>query len=223
MTRFIESYGSLLAKGFADSLYMAGLSTVFSYILGLPMGLALYCTRPGRAWENKKFNAAFGWIVNILRSFPFIILIVYISPLTRLVTGKAIGATAAIFPLTVGAAPFVARMLENSFAEVDKGVIEACQCMGASFFTIVTKVLIGESLPSIIRGASITFITLIGYSAIAGAVGAGGLGDIAIRYGYHRRVESVMAVSVTLIILIVCAAQTVCDLWAKKSDKRNIV
>lgn len=222
MTEFINTYGRLLAEGTLDSLYMAFFSTFFSYLLGLPMALALYCTGRGRMWEKRKFNAVFGWIVNILRSFPFVILIVYISPLTRLVVGKAIGATAAIFPLTIGAAPFVARLLENSFAEVDRGVIEACRCMGASFGQIVVKVLIGESLPSIIRGISITFITLIGYSAIAGMVGAGGLGDIAIRYGYHRRVESVMTVAVILIIVIVCACQALFDLLAKKSDKRNL-
>ncbi len=222
MAEFINSYGLLLAENTVDTLYMSLLSTVFSYVLGLPMGVLLYTTKEGQILENKTFNSLFGWIINIVRSFPFIILIITIMPLTRLVIGKAIGSTAAIFPLTIGAAPFVARMVESSLEEIDKGVIEACQCMGADPLTII-KVLLDESKPSIIRGLSITSITLIGYSAIAGAVGAGGLGDVAIRYGYHRRIESVMWVSVVLIIIIVCVLQKTFDVIAKKSDKRNIL
>lgn len=222
MAEFINSYGLLLAENTVDTLYMSLLSTVFSYVLGLPMGVLLYTTKEGQILENKTFNSLFGWIINIVRSFPFIILIITIMPLTRLVIGKAIGPTAAIFPLTIGAAPFVARMVESSLEEIDKGVIEACQCMGADPLTII-KVLLDESKPSIIRGLSITSITLIGYSAIAGAVGAGGLGDVAIRYGYHRRIESVMWVSVVLIIIIVCVLQKTFDVIARKSDKRNIL
>ena len=222
MAEFINSYGMLLAENTVDTLYMSLLSTAFSYVLGLPMGVLLYTTKEGQILENKTFNSLFGWVINIIRSFPFIILIITIMPLTRLVIGKAIGPTAAIFPLTIGAAPFVARMVETSLEEIDKGVIEACQCMGATPLTII-GVLLNESKPSIIRGLSITSITLIGYSAIAGAVGAGGLGDIAIRYGYHRRIESVMWVSVILIIIIVCILQTVFDIIARKSDKRNIL
>lgn len=222
MAEFINSYGLLLAENTVDTLYMSLLSTAFSYVLGLPMGVLLYTTKEGQILENKTFNSLFGWVINIIRSFPFIILIITIMPLTRLVIGKAIGPTAAIFPLTIGAAPFVARMVETSLEEIDKGVIEACQCMGATPLTIIS-VLLSESKPSIIRGLSITSITLIGYSAIAGAVGAGGLGDIAIRYGYHRRIESVMWVSVILIILIVCILQTIFDIIARKSDKRNIL
>ena len=213
MAEFISSYGLLLAENTVDTLYMSLLSTAFSYILGLPMGVLLYTTKEGQILENRHFNAVFGWVINIVRSFPFIILIITVMPLTRLVIGKAIGPTAA---------PFVARMVESSLEEIDKGVIEACQCMGAAPMTII-RVLLSESKPSIIRGLSITSITLIGYSAIAGAVGAGGLGDIAIRYGYHRRIESVMWVSVILIIIIVCILQTVFDLLARKSDKRNIL
>lgn len=223
MAEFLNQYSALLLEGVRDTLYMSLVSTFFSYVLGVPMGILLYGTAQGRLWENKKFNSIFGWVINILRSFPFIILIAYLTPVTRMIVGKAIGPTAAIFPLTIGAAPFVARLIESSLSEVDKGVIEACQCMGASNFEIIKKVLIGESFPSIIRGFSITVITLIGYSAIAGVVGAGGLGDIAIRYGYNRRVESVMNASVLLIIIIVCLIQYLFDLIAKKSDKRNIL
>lgn len=222
MARFVKDYFFLLAEGTADTLYMSLVSTVFSYVFGLPMGVLLYTTKEGGILENKKFSSAFGRLINIVRSFPFIILIITIMPLTRLIVGKAIGPTAAIFPLTIGAAPFVARMVETSLEEIDKGVIEACQCMGAKPATII-GVLLSESLPSIIRGLSITAITLIGYSAIAGAVGAGGLGDIAIRYGYHRRIESVMWVSVALIVIIVCSVQKIFDFLAKKSDKKNII
>lgn len=222
MTEFINQYGVLLLKETANTLYMSLFSTLLSYVLGLPMGVLLYTTKEGNILANKRFNSIFSWIVNILRSFPFMILIVMLMPVTRIVAGKAIGATAAIFPLTVGAAPFVARMVESSLEEIDKGVIEACQCMGATPFTII-KVLVGESKPSLIRGFSITAITLIGYSAIAGTVGAGGLGDIAIRYGYHRRVESVMWFSVILIVIIVCLVQAVFDKISVKSDKRNIL
>ena len=222
MTEFINQYGALLLKETANTLYMSLFSTLLSYVLGLPMGVLLYTTKEGNILANKRFNSIFSWIVNILRSFPFMILIVMLMPVTRIVAGKAIGATAAIFPLTVGAAPFVARMVESSLEEIDKGIIEACQCMGATPFTII-KVLVGESKPSLIRGFSITAITLIGYSAIAGTVGAGGLGDIAIRYGYHRRVESVMWFSVILIVIIVCLVQAIFDKISVKSDKRNIL
>lgn len=222
MTEFINQYGALLLKETANTLYMSLVSTVLSYVLGLPMGVLLYTTKEGNILANKRFNSIFSWIVNILRSFPFMILIVMLMPVTRIVVGKAIGATSAIFPLTVGAAPFVARMVESSLEEIDKGIIEACQCMGATPFTII-KVLVGESKPSLIRGFSITAITLIGYSAIAGAVGAGGLGDVAIRYGYHRRVESVMWFSVILIVIIVCLVQAIFDKISVKSDKRNIL
>ena len=222
MAEFINSYGLLLAENTVDTLYMSLLSTVFSYVLGLPMGVLLYTTKDGQILENRRFNSLFGWVINIIRFFPFIILIITIMPVTRLVIGKAIGPAAAVFPLTIGAAPFVARMVESSLEEIDKGVIEACQCMGAGPMTII-RVLLSESKPSIIRGLSITSITLIGYSAIAGAVGAGGLGDVAIRYGYHRRIESVMWVSVVLIIIIVCLLQKTFDVIARKSDKRNIL
>ncbi len=222
MQEFIAQYGRLLAEGLRDTLYMSLTATLLSYCLGLPMGILLYTTQEGQILENKKFNSTFGWRINILRSFPFIILIVVLIPLTRLVVGKAIGATAAIFPLTIGCCPFVARLVQSSLEEIDKGVIEACQCMGASNLTII-RVLISESLPSLIRGVAMTAITLVGYSAIAGSIGAGGLGDIAIRFGYHRRIPSVMWVAVAIIVIVVCLIQTVFDIRAKKSDKRNII
>lgn len=222
MAEFFAKYGTLLFEETGRTLYMSLLSTFFSYALGLPLGVLLYVTKEGNILENKLFNRIIGWIVNIIRSFPFVILIIVIMPLTRLIVGKAIGPQAAVFPLTVGAAPFVRRMVESSLKEIDKGVIEACQCMGAKPFTII-KVLVSESKPSLLRGRSITAITLVGYSAIAGVVGAGGLGDVAIRFGYHKKVTSVMFASVVIIIVIVTLLQTVFDKISVRSDKRNIL
>ncbi|MEG0894596.1 MAG: methionine ABC transporter permease [Oscillospiraceae bacterium] len=216
MQEFLANYGNLLLKGLIDTIYMVTLSVIGSYVLGIPMGIALYVTQEGNICENICFNRIFSWIVNILRSVPFIILMIAIMPFTRLIVGKAIGATAAIVPLIVGCAPFVARMIESSLSEIDKGVIEACLCMGATPWEIITKVLIKESLPSVIRGVSITAITLVGYSAIAGALGAGGLGDIAIRYGHHRKVYSVMYVALIMVILLVSIIQTIFNSLAKK-------
>lgn len=222
MKEFLTAYGSLLQQGVADTIYMVLSSTVLAYVLGLPMGVLLYATKSSGILENKAFNSIFGWAINILRSIPFIILMVTISPFTRLLVGKAIGSGAAVVPLTVGACPFVARMVETSLEEIDHGVIEACQCMGASPLQIITKVLISESFPSIIRGFSITTITLIGYCAIAGAVGAGGLGDIAIRYGYIRGKQDVMYATLIITIILVCIIQLVFDKLAQKADKKKL-
>jgi D-methionine transport system permease protein len=223
MREFFAKYARLIATETGKTLYMMLFSTVFSYILGLPMGVMLYATKTGGILENRKLNKILSRAVGILRSFPFIILTVVLMPLTRAIVGKAIGPTAAIFPLTVGAAPFVARMVESSLEEVDKGVIEACLCMGATPFDIITKVLISESLPGLIRGFAITAVTLVGYIAIVGSLGAGGLGDVAIRYGHNRRIESVMWFSVAVIMAIVFLIQAVFEKLAKKSDKRNIL
>lgn len=220
MQEFFTEFSPLLLKGVLDTLYMSGFSTLFAYAIGLPMGVVLYVTKPGGIVQNSGFYSVFSWVINILRSIPFIILIITLMPFTRIIAGKAIGATAAIIPLVIGSAPFVARMVETSLEEIDTGVVEACQCMGASTWQIITRVLVFESLPSIIRGLSITTITLIGYSALAGAVGAGGLGDIAIRYGYHRGIENVMYATVVLLILLVCIIQSVFTLVAKRVDKR---
>ena len=161
-----------------------------------------------------------GWIVNIGRSIPFVILMLVITPLTRLIVGRAYGTTATIVPLVVAAAPFVARMVEQSLGEIDRGVVEAARTMGATTFEIVWKVLLPESVPSLIRGAAVTVITLVGYSAMAGALGGGGLGDIAVRYGMHRYEYDVMLLTLVLIIVIVQVIQVVFDLVAKRVDKR---
>ncbi|MEM1484630.1 methionine ABC transporter permease [Oscillospiraceae bacterium PP1C4] len=211
----------LLLKGTVDTLYMTLASTLFAYVLGLPMGILLSITNKGGIMENRMFNSAFGWIINILRSFPFVILMIAIVPFTRLLVGKIIGPTAAVVPLVIAAAPFVARLVESSLAEIDSGVIEAAKCMGATNAQIILRVMLSESVPSLIRGLSITTITLIGYSAMAGAVGAGGLGDIAIRYGLHRSETGIMMVTVVLLIVIVCIIQLLFDRTANRVDKRN--
>ncbi len=222
MEEFISEYGQLMIEGTIDTLSMSLISTVFAYIIGLPLGIALYVTKEGGIMASPRFYKIVGWIVNILRSLPFLILMVAIKDFTRFVAGTMIGPTAAIVPLTIGIAPFIARLVESALSEIDYGVIEACKCMGASNFQIIKKVLLSESLPSIIRGIPITIITLIGYSAVAGALGSGGLGDIAYRYGLHRSIESVMYASIIILVIIVCFIQVSFDKIATKTDKRTI-
>lgn len=221
MLETILGLKDVLIEGIIDTLYMVTVSTLFAYLIGLPLGVLLFTTARGGIHENASVNRVLGWAVNIGRSIPFIILIVALIPFTRLVVGKAIGATAAIVPLVIGSAPFVARLVEQSLEEVDTGVIEAAKCMGADRFHIIVHVLLGESVPSLIRGFSITAITLIGYSAMAGAVGAGGLGDIAIRYGYHRYQPDVMLFTLVLMIIIVCIIQFIFGFAANRIDKKN--
>ncbi len=221
MTEFLATYKDLLIQGTLETLYMTFASTVFAYIIGLPLGVIMVVTDKKGIAPNKAVNQVLGTIVNIGRSLPFIILMVALIPFTRAVVGTAIGSTAAIVPLTIAAAPFVARMVESSLAELDPGVVEAAKTMGATNVQIARKVLLPESVPSLIRGFSITTITLIGYSAMAGAFGSGGLGDIAIRYGFHRFEPKVMLVTVVLIIVIVQLIQMGFNFAANKIDKRN--
>ena len=221
LAAFFEQYGALLAQGTWDTIVMTTMATLFAYVLGVPLGVLLTVTAPNGLKPNKTVNTVLGWIVNIGRSIPFIILLVAIIPFTRFMVGTALGVKGAIVPLVVAAAPFVGRMVEQSLAEVDGGLVEAAQSFGASVTQIVTKVFLKESLPSLIRGASITFITLFGYSAMAGTVGAGGLGDIAIRYGYQRYQDDVMIASVILCIVLVQVIQTVGDILARRIDKRK--
>ncbi|MFR5869784.1 MAG: methionine ABC transporter permease, partial [Acutalibacteraceae bacterium] len=175
----------LLLEGTLDTLYMTLASTLIAYLIGIPLGVILVVTRKDGICPAPKTNAVLGTIVNIMRSVPFLILIIVLIPFTRFVVGTSIGATATVVPLIVGAAPFIARMVESSLLEVDAGVVEAAQAMGASPWQIVTKVLLKEAVPSLITGAAIALTTILGYSAMAGAVGGGGLGDLAIKYGYH--------------------------------------
>ncbi len=221
MLETILSLKEILLEGLGATLYMVTCSTLLAYLLGLPLGVLLYTTGKGGIHENLPLNRVLGWVVNIGRSIPFIILIIALIPFTRLVAGKAIGATAAIVPLVIGSAPFVARLVEQSLQEVDTGVIEAAKCMGATRLQIILHVLLGEAFPSLIRGVSITAITLIGYSAMAGTVGAGGLGDIAIRYGYYRYQTEVMLITILLLVILVCLIQFLFGFTANRIDKRN--
>ncbi len=220
-TEFFSKYGEMLLEGTYETLLMTFASTVLAYVIGLPLGVTMVITGEHGITPNKAINSVLGAVINVGRSIPFVILIVAVIPLTRFIVGRAIGPEAAIVPLTIAAAPFVARMVESSLQEVDPGVIEAAKTMGATNGQIALKVLLPESVPSLIRGFSITTITLIGYSAMAGAFGAGGLGDIAIRYGHHRYQADVMWVTVVLIVVIVQIIQMLFELAAKKIDKRN--
>ncbi len=220
ISAFWGQYGSLLVSGTRDTLIMVIVSTIFAYILGLPLGVLLNITQPHGIWPHKWLNRIVGWVINVGRSLPFIILMIAIMDFTKLIVGTKIGIRGAIVPLVVSAAPFIARMVETSLAEVDAGVVEAAQSMGASRFQIVKKVYLPEALPSLILGASISIITILAYTAIAGAVGAGGLGDLAIRYGYQRRVPAMMWVTVILIIVMVQIIQSVFSWLSTKLDKR---
>lgn len=221
LASFFDQYGLLLLDGTVDTLVMTLASTLFAYVLGIPLGVLLVVTSPGGLRPHAALNAVLGWIVNIGRSIPFIILLVAIIPFTRLIVGTSLGVPGAVVPLIVAAAPFVGRMVEQSLEEVDGGLVEAAQSFGASTWQIVMKVYLRESLPSLIRGVSITFVTLFGYSAMAGTVGAGGLGDIAIRYGYQRYQSDVMIAAVILCIVLVQVFQSLGDFTARKIDKRR--
>lgn len=219
---FFDQYGLLLAQGTWDTIVMSIISTVCAYILGIPLGILLVLTEPKKGlMPHPVVNAVLGWIVNIGRSIPFIILLVALIPFTRFVVGTSLGVPGAIVPLVIAAAPFVARMVEQSLAEVDAGLVEAAQSFGASTWQIVTKVFLKESLPSLIRGFAITFITLFGYTAMAGVVGAGGLGDIAIRYGYQRYQDDVMIATIIILIILIQVVQSSSDFAARKIDKRK--
>ena len=200
---------------------MSVASTLFAYIIGLPLGIILAITDRQGIKPNIVVNKILGIIVNILRSVPFLILLVAVLPFTRLVTGTSIGATATIVPLTLAAAPFVARLTETSVKEVDAGVIEAAQSCGASLFKVIYKAIIPECLPSLLANAAIAFVTILGYSAMAGFCGGGGLGAIAINYGYYNNNQTVMIVTVVIIVVIVQVFQEL-GLWlAKLRDKRR--
>ena len=194
-----------------DTLLMLGASMALTVLFGVPLGVLLYLSGKGRLAANPVLNAGLSLIVNILRSVPFIILLIVMLPVTVLLVGTSLGVAGAIPPLVVGAAPFYARLVETALREVDKGVVEASQAMGASTFQIVTRALLPEALPGIIAGATVTAIALVSYTAMAGVVGAGGLGDLAIRFGYQRFQTDVMVVTVVLLLVLVQALQMLGD------------
>lgn len=221
VTNFFEEYGDLLLEGTLDTIVMTSIATLLAYAIGLPAGVLLIVSSKKGIKANATIHAIIGGIVNIVRSIPFIILLVALIPITRLIVGTSLGVPGAIVPLVVTAAPFVARIVEQSLAEVDGSLIEAAQSFGTSNIQIIFKVLLFESLPSLIRGVSLTFITLFGFSAMAGTVGAGGLGDIAIRYGYQRYQYDVMGVAVILCIVLVQIAQSIGDIISNKINHRE--
>lgn len=211
---------ALLGKGIFESLYMVIVSTLCAYIFGIPIGVILNITDENGICPNRAVNTILGVIVNILRSIPFIILLIAILPFTRALIGTTIGSTATIVPLVVSAAPFVARMVESSLKEVDSGVIEAAESMGSSRFQIIWKVLLPEARPSLIVGSAIAITTILGYSAMAGFTGGGGLGTIAINYGYYRYNNQVMFITVILLVIIVQIFQEIGMRIANRSDRR---
>lgn len=210
----------LFLNGLWETLYMTIISTILAYILGLPIGVLLCITDKNGIKPNRAINIILGFIVNFLRSIPFLILLVALIPFTRLIVGTTIGSTAIIVPLVIGSAPFIARMVESSLKEVDYGVIEASKSMGATNFQIIKKVLIPEAKPSLLIGGAIAITTILGYSAMAGFVGGGGLGAIAINYGYYRFEPTIMYIMVILLAIIVQVFQELGMKISKKQDKR---
>ncbi|WP_284335236.1 methionine ABC transporter permease [Comamonas sp. NoAH] len=208
---FSEMMIELFIDSFWETLIMVGISGLLGGIIGIPLGVFLRLTDKGGVLENAPLNNTVGWVVNAVRSTPFIILLVAIIPFTRLITGSSIGTWAAVVPLTIAAAPFIARLVETSLREVDNGLVEAAQSMGATTSQIVWKVLLPEAMPGIVAGLTISFVSLTGYSAMAGAIGGGGLGDLGIRYGYQRFLPDIMLAVVIILIFFVQAIQSFGD------------
>ena len=211
---------NLLVIALGDTLLMVFTSALFASLLGLPLGVALHVTKKGQILEEQRINFILGIVVNIGRSVPFIILLVAIVPLTRLIVGTSIGTIAAIVPLTIGAIPFMARLIEGALMEVPEGVLEAAKAMGAKPLQIITKVLLPEALPGILNGIIITLVTLVNYSAMAGAIGGGGLGDVGIRYGYQRFDPLVMLVTVLMLVILVQLIQSTGERLVKRFNHR---
>lgn len=212
----------MILEGIRDTLYMTIVSTLFGYVIGLPWGIALTVTGKDGLRPNNIIYRILDVVTNIMRSIPFLILLILVLPLTMIIVGKTYGSTATIVPLVISASPLIARMVESSLNEVDKGVIEAAQSMGANNLQIVWKVLLGEARVSLISGATITIGTILGYSAMAGTVGGGGLGDIAIRYGYYRYQANILLVTVILLIALVQIFQFFGTVISVRLDKRHI-
>lgn len=210
----------LFVRAFGETLLMVGVAGLLGGLIGVPLGILLYLTDRRGILPNPAFNRVAGLVVNAVRSTPFIILLVAVIPLTRFFVGSSIGTAAAIVPLTIAAAPFVARLVETALAEVDRGLIEAAQAMGATTRQIVFKVLVPEAFPGIVAGLTITFVSLVGYSAMAGAIGGGGLGDVGIRYGYQRFLPEVMLMVVLILIVFVQLVQSLGDWLVRRLRHR---
>ncbi len=215
-----NSLSELLLMALGETLWMVFASALFGTLLGLPLGVALHITKPGQIAAQPALNKILGIVVNIGRSIPFIILLVAIIPLTRLIIGTSIGTNAAIVPLAIGAIPFLARLVEGALMEIPAGLIEAAQAMGATRQQIIRKVLLPEAMPGILNAVIITLVALVNYSAMAGAVGGGGLGDVGIRYGYQRFDPAIMLITVAILVILVQVIQSVGDRLVKKFDHR---
>ncbi len=211
----------MLVEGTRDTLYMTLMSTLFGYVLGLPMGIILTVTDKDGIRPNAAVYKVLDVIVNILRSVPFLILLILVMPFTKAIVGKTYGSTATIVPLVIAAAPFIARMVESSLKEVDPGVIEAAVSMGAGTGTVIWKVMLAEARTSLLVGVTIAIGTILGYSAMAGTVGGGGLGDIAIQYGYYRYETEIMIVTVVVLVVLVQILQSIGMMVSRKLDKRK--
>lgn len=219
---FDQAMLALMGEGILETLYMTLASTLLAYAFGLPLGVLLVVTDEKGILPCKPLKAVLDVIVNVTRSIPFLILMIAVIPFTRAVTGTSIGANATVVPLVLAAIPFVGRMVESSIREVDAGVVEAAQSMGATPLQIICRVMIPEALPSLVNGAAIATTTILGYSAMAGAVGGGGLGVIAINYGYHRYQSDVMLVTIILLVIIVQILQWIGTSLANRLDKKKV-
>lgn len=209
-----------IMTGVWETFVMTFFASLFSYIIGMPLGVLLYSTSRGRLLENRPVNFVLGLIVNIARSLPFLILLVLLIPFTRFLVGQSIGTTAAIVPLTIGAIPIVARMVESSLNEVQPGIIEAATSMGASPLYTIIHFIIPEATPSLLQGGAINVATVLGYSAMAGVIGGGGLGAIALQYGYYRYQKDVLWTTVTLLIIMVMLIQEI-GIWMSKKNRKT--
>ncbi|MDD3252023.1 MAG: ABC transporter permease [Lachnospiraceae bacterium] len=210
----------MIKTGIGETLFMVFASTIISYLIGIPLGIILVVTEKGGIRPIPALQKVLGIVINLLRSVPFLILLIMVLPITRKIVGTTLGAKAVVPPLVIAAAPYIARMVESSFKEVDAGVIEAAKSMGASTFQIIWKVLLPEAKPSLLVGAAISTTTILGYSAMAGAVGGGGLGGIAINYGYYRYQTDMMFLTVAILVIIVQIIQEIGMKLARVSDKR---
>lgn len=215
-----EAMINLLISALGDTLIMVFASALFGCLLGLPLGVALHVTKAGQILANPLLNRTLGMVVNVGRSVPFIILLVAIIPLTRLIVGTSIGTNAAIVPLAIGAIPFLARLVEGALMEIPAGLIEAAQAMGATHRQIIRKVMLPEALPGILNAIVITLVALVNYSAMAGAIGGGGLGDVGIRYGYQRFDPAIMLITVAILVVLVQLIQSVGERLVKRVDHR---
>lgn len=220
VANWLSLNSSLILDATLQTLYMVSVAGIVGFAVGIPLGVVLHTTKKGGLWQNVALNRVLGAVVNIGRSVPFIVLMVAIIPVTKFFVGTFIGTTAAIVPLSIGAIPFVARLVEGALIEVPTGLIEAAQSMGATPIQIIRKVLLPEALPTIINSVTITLVTLVSYSAMAGTVGGGGLGDVAIRYGFYRYDIGVMAATVVLLIVIVQLVQSLGDAIVRRVDHK---